>query len=404
MKNIILFVIISLMLICCKEEGRVDHIDTSGVAPPQVTITGNRKIPGGAVLKYTLPEDTTLLYVQAEYEIRPGVKRETKSSYLKDSLVMEGFGEARQYDVKIYSVGKNRKASEPLSVTIETGTPPVLMASKSIRETFGGIAIDIENPERTNLAVVLLGDTANHGYFSELYTFYTSMPKITFKYRGLDSIPYEFGVYLRDRWNNLSDTVIVGNLTPWYEEYIKKPWYDYSLDGDHAPIPIVYGDWGLHRIWDEETAGDAGFHGEETKELPSIITWNLGRKVKLCRFTLFTRNADYGSDDRWERGHPRMFEIYGSLAPNPNGKLDDTWIPLGEFECVKPSGPGRQVTQEDLDAVREGFEYDFDITDFAPEPQAVVQYMRFVTRETFAYSPISTVHINEISFWGSFVD
>ena len=399
----VIIIFIALMPVVytgCKEEGRIDHIDSSGTAPAQVTIVDVRNTPGGAVLKYALPIDRNLLYVQATYETQPGVTRETKSSYFKDSLVLQGFGEAKPYEVKIYSVGKNGKASEPLPVTVEPTTPPVYLATKNIRETFGGVSIDIVNPEKANLAVVLLADTANIGYLSELYTFYmASMPRATFNYRGLDTIPYEFGVYLRDRWNNFSDSTIVGGLTPWYEQYIdKSTWSEYPLPGDHQPLNAALT---LPRIWDESNTTLDGFHGMETHLLPSILTWDLGRVVRLSRFTFWPRG---GLDDIWKRGHPRIFEIWGSLSPNISGALDDSWIPLGRFESLKPSGDGTQITQEDIDFGRAGIEFDFEETDFAPVPQAEVRYIRFVTRATYAYASVSTVSILKISFWGIYTD
>ncbi len=402
MKNRILIVIlflISAIWTGCKEEGRIDFIDDSAPAPGQVTNVTVRNTSGGAVLKYTLPVDKNLLYVRAEYEIKPGVIRETKSSYFKDSLVLSGFGDTRVYNVQLYCVGKNEKASNPLTVQINPTTAPVHLVNKSLRATFGGVSIDIENPEKANLAIVLMADTAKLGYMSELITYYTSMPKGSFTYRGtdgLDSIEHEFAVYIRDRWDNYSDT-ITSTVIPWFEEYISKgTWKDYTLPGD---IPPVNGSYPITRIWDENYDQD-GFHGMETQVLPHNLTWDLGKAVKLSRLKYWPRKH---SDDRWKRGHAKIFEIWGSNAPNPSGAMDNTWIPLGRFECVKPSGPGTQITQEDIAFADEGIEFDFEVTDFAPNPYTPVQYIRFRTISTYANASFSTVHILELSFWGEFV-
>ncbi|MGI6047762.1 MAG: DUF4959 domain-containing protein [Petrimonas sp.] len=404
MKDSILYVIILLISITwatsCKEEGRIDFIDESIPAPPQVSnvIVDNRA--GGAVLRYTLPEDKNLLYVRGEYEIKPGVTQVTKSSYFKDSLVIEGFGTPGQYDVRLYSVGKNEKESAPLIVQINPTTAPVQLATKKFRDTFGGVAIDFENPEKANLAIVLMADTADQGYMSELITYYTAMPKGTFTYRGvdgLDPVEQEFAMYIRDRWGNYSDTVIA-NVTPWFEEFIpKNTWRDYTLAGD---IPPVNANYPITRIWDNNYDQD-GFHGMETQVLPHNLTWDLGRQVKLSRLKYWPRNH---GDDRWKRGHARIFEIWGSNAPNPTGAMDDSWIPLGRFESLKPSGTGSQITQEDIAFAQEGIEFEFGVTDFAPEPFTPVRYIRFRTIATYAYASFSTVHILEISFWGELLD
>ena len=404
MKNNLLYIIILLISFTwatsCKEGGRIDFIDESIPAPPQVSnvIVDNRA--GGAVLRYTLPEDKNLLYVRGEYEIKPGVTQVTKSSYFKDSLVIEGFGTPGQYDVRLYSVGKNEKESAPLIVQINPTTAPVQLATKKFRDTFGGVAIDFENPEKANLAIVLMADTADQGYMSELITYYTAMPKGTFTYRGvdgLDPVEQEFAMYIRDRWGNYSDTVI-GSVTPWFEEFIpKNTRRDYTLAGD---IPPVNANYPITRIWDNNYDQD-GFHGMETQVLPHNLTWDLGRQVKLSRLKYWPRNH---GDDRWKRGHARIFEIWGSNAPNPTGAMDDSWIPLGRFESLKPSGTGSQITQEDIAFAQEGIEFEFAVSDFAPNPFTPVRYIRFRTIATYAYASFSTVHILEISFWGELLD
>jgi len=381
----------------CKEEGRIDFIDYSGSAPSLVTDIRVYNKPGGAVLKYTTPADKNLLYVRAEYEIQPGVIRETRASYYVDSLVLEGFGDEREYEVKIFSVGKNEKSSNPVIQKINPLTAPVRLATKQLRETFGGVGIDIENPERTNLAIVLMADLDTLGYRSEVMTYYTSLPKANFAFRGLDSVPYVFDVYLRDRWNNLSDTV-TAEVTPWFEEFIaKSTWLEYTLPGDIPPINSGYP---VRRIWDEDYGQD-GFHGVETMALPHTITWDLGRTVKLSRMKYWPRNH---VDDRWRRGHARVFEIWGSNWPNPNGDLDESWIPLGRFECEKPSGPGSTITQEDIDFAQAGIDFDFVVSDFAPDPYAAVRYIRFRTISTYANASFSTVHVLQISFWGNYAE
>ena len=407
MKNrIIIIKNFAVLLFCCfvvifgcKEEARIDFIDDSAPAPAQVTDVTIRETAGGAVLKYKVPVDKNLLYVRAEYEIRPGVMREAKSSYVKDSLVLEGFGDERTYDVLLYSVGRNEKASEPYPVKVTPKKAPVHLASKSLRETFGGVAIDFKNPEKSNLAMVLMADTSDLGYKSDIFTFYTSKDSGYFTYRGnggLAPVPTDFGVYFRDRWGNLSDTVYA-NRTPWFEEYIPKPWTEYKCTGD---LPQVSTGWPITRIWDEDYSQD-GFHGNEQAVLPHHISWDFGKTVKLSRITYWPRKA---IDDRWIRGHAKVFEIWGAAtAPRTDASYDD-WTLLGRFECVKPSGPGAQITQEDIDFSDAGIEFDFLPTDLVPDPYIPVRFIRWRTISTYANSSVSTVHIRQLSFWGEIIE
>jgi hypothetical protein len=167
MKKRIYITIFSLIVIfgqSCEEEGRLDHIDFNAPAPQQVSHLSVKNTPGGATIKYQLPDDENLLYVKAEYEIRPGVVRECKASYYADSLVLDGFGRSSTYDVKVYCVGKNEKRSDPLIVQVNPQTAPVFLAAKGLNSAFGGVRVSFENEYETNLAIVLMTDTIGQGY------------------------------------------------------------------------------------------------------------------------------------------------------------------------------------------------------------------------------------------------
>ena len=399
--RIIYFVIICLMPFFwngCEESGRVDYFDPDAPAPAQVSDVIVRPTHGGAVLKYTLPNDENLLYVWAEYEIRPGVVRNAKSSFFKDSLVLEGFSDERDYQVKIFSVGRNQKTSQPVIETVKPLISPVRLATRKMRGTFGGVNIEIENPENAELAIVLIADLDELGFMQDVFTFYTSMENKSFNYRGMEPGEHRVGVYIRDRWNNLSDTIYTEILALKEEEIPKTNpvWEEMSLPGDIRPLNSQYL---LQFMWNEVwiQGGHREFHSVDAR-LPHSLTFRLNKTVRLSRLVLWPRNS---ADDRWVRGHPREFEVYGSMNPDYNSSSLDTWIPLGKFESIKPSGPGNQITQEDISAAQEGLEFDFEESDFATDPNNVsVRYIRIIVRSTFAYALYSVTAIQEISLHG----
>ena len=380
----------------CKEEGRIDYIDKNAPAPAQVTDVKVRDTHGGAVLKYKVPKDDNLLYVRAEYEIKPGVKREVKTSYFADSLILDGFGEAREYDVRLYSVGRNEKTSEPVPVTVNPLTAPIHLATKQLKAYFGGVSVKIENPQKANLAVVLMGDTAQNGAQSYLHTFYTSAEKVSLTYRGLDTVPRNYSVFLRDRWSHMSDTV-AAMLTPWPEILIpKNTWAEYNLPTDSWQPLSGYEYCTVSKIWDGSASTQYNIFLGNDRPHPQWITWDLGVTYIVSRFKFwhYQGNAPY----EYRASNIKKFEVYGSLKPDDDGSWD-SWIPLGEFEVVIPSGQ-ETATAEDLTFARAGFDFELEENEFASDPFVPIRYIRFKTLSVWSGLSSSTVYFGEITFWG----
>src|SRR5690606_10566342 len=74
------------------------------------------------------------------------------------------------------------------------------------------------NEDRADLAIFVLRDTTNQEWH-HLETEYSSARQGNFVVRGLTPEARKYAVYIRDRWNNKSDTLEL-ELTPLYEELI----------------------------------------------------------------------------------------------------------------------------------------------------------------------------------------
>lgn len=396
------------LLLCqgCKEEGRLDHIDPNAPAPEQVYDVQVKNIPGGAVLKYKLPKDDNLLYVKAEYEIQPGVIRKSKASYYSDSLLLDGYGNTGTFHVNIYSVGRNEKTSAPLSQTINPLTPPVISAFGDLKLTsgFGGITVMFKNKDEANLAIVLMNDSANTGEWVPLQTFYTKAPVGSFSFRGLKNEDRKYAVYLRDRWNNRSDT-IVESLTPLYEEFIPKTKFQQvSLPTDSNEPTEGNQGYLLSSAWDGITDNrNKMFASTQSSPMPQWFTFDMGVTAVVSRLKVHHRaKASNGAIQAYTGANVKKFELYGSNHPNPDGSWDDSWIPLGKFEAFKPSGASATVTPEDHQYANvEGIDFDLVIDGFAPNPFVPVRYIRFKTTETYnGPSTTGSIWIAELSVWG----
>jgi len=178
----------------------------------------------------------------------------------------------------------------------------------------------------------------------------------------------------------------------------KATWTEKAMPGDVT----INSSYPLQRFWDGNTTNF--MHTADPASLPFTFTWDLGLKAKLSRMKLWPRNDN---DDRWNRGHPRIFEIYGSLNPNPDGSLDGSWTLLGKFECVQPSGNGTAdpwiaPTNEDITLSNNGLDFEF-VPGPSVDPDATVRYIRFRSIEHFNPSRPARALLAEISFWGTLV-
>lgn len=178
----------------------------------------------------------------------------------------------------------------------------------------------------------------------------------------------------------------------------KTTWKANLLPGDIG----INGSYPLARFWDGNT--NNFMHSDGVTSTPCSMTWDMGIKAKLSKMKFWPRKDN---DDRWNKGMPRFFEIYGSLNPNPDGSFDDSWTLLGSFECVQPSGNGIKVpwlapTAEDIALSDRGLDFEFTPGENV-HPETVVRYIRLRSLENFNKSQIPRLLLAEISFWGTLV-
>lgn len=393
MKKQIYFFLVCLTIICygCKREDRNDHIDSTAPAPAKITNVRIEANAGGANLIYDIPKDPNLSYVKAVYEIQPGVFREAKSSYYKDTLALVGYGDTLSHEVKIYSVGKNEKYSDPVIVNITPLTPPILTAFKDLKliASFGGVKVQFKNELKANMAIVLMVDSTGLGTWAPVNTFYTKALEGAFSARGFEPEQKKFAVFLRDRWNNKTDTLIK-ELTPLYEELIPKNLFKVLRLPTDTYTPAE--SYVLENVFDGRIYWDGLFASSNASKIPQWFTLDLGQKVVLSRFKEHQLNSDH-----FYRGSAlKAFELYGSNDPDPDGGWNN-WILLGSFHSFKPSGlPLGQTSQEDYDYAAFNGE-DFDFENLVP----AVRYIRL--KATESYSSAGQITIAELTFWGQIV-
>jgi len=374
----------------CKKEDRMDYLDSKAPAPVQVSDVKVKNLPGKAVLTYKIPDDPNFYYAKAEYETKPNVYMETKASIYNDTLLLEGFGDTLPHDIKIYSVGRNEKESEALTVQVHPLTPPVISVYKSINivPTFGGVQVSFKNPSTSHIGIVVMEDTTNQNTWTTLQRFNTGADSGVFSIRNLDSLNRKFAVFVTDRWDNLSDTLLQ-NLKPLFEQEVPKPYSVWILPTDQTAVASGLA---ITHLWDGSFPDiSVSYASANNSTLPQWVTIDLGRNVLLSRVVEHQSNHP---DHCYNGSAPKVVEIWGSNNPASDGSWA-SWDSLGTFKSYKPSGlPLGQTTDDDINyACIQGESFEF-----SPVLTKTYRYIRWKTDET--YASIGQVVISELDFYG----
>jgi len=397
-----LYLLLLITAFACKQDTIVP-INDDGTVPGPVKSPQVLNISGGAQISFVLPDATNLLYVKAVYTVN-GMPMEAKSSFYKNKLTVEGYGDTNEHEVSLYAVSRSEKLSDPVSVKIKPLTPPVINIRKSlfVVETFGGIFTRFQNPDKANVVIkVLVQDSASKEWIN-INNFYTALDSGKFSTRGLPPVPRLFGLYVKDRWNNVSDTLFTIK-TPVYEEQLDKTkWVDIRKKNYPIPQldpvpnsglaivePVDYsGSYPVKNLWDNSVT--TMFHTKEKYDLPFWLPIDLGVKAVLSRYKLWQRPQTYSFD----HGNPHKWEIWGT---NDVTKAD-SWVKLTDQVMVKPSGnsQGVALTADDLLAITDGQEFDF------PVGIPAVRYIAWKHIDSWGSIDGYTGHLHmmELTIWG----
>lgn len=387
--------ICSLLLLAfgCKEE-KMEPLTQGGKAPGPVSNVTVENLPGRAVLTYNIPADPELLYVKATYETRPGNKMEAIATFYNNTLTLEGFGDTEEREVKLYSVNKSEVSSGAVSVKVKPLTPPVVAAFNTLDFTgdFGGIFVKFKNEDSANIVIgVLTKDVNGAPVPADMH--YTSQKEGEFSVRGFDASERWFGLYVRDRWQNYSDTVWK-LLTPLFEQELdKKLFKAMKLPSDAGTVAAG----ALINLWNDKVVGgqssnNTWFRTTNGSGMPHWVTFDLGVTARLSRFIEIPRGAFDENNLLYSAGDPQLYELWGSTSPAPDGSFNG-WTKLMDCEVIKVSGiPIGSNSNEDISRAQAG--HQFKVPSDAPP----VRYIRIKMLQTFGNADYQWMA--EMSFFG----
>ncbi len=400
MKPIYILLFCIFFLFSCN--GDFEHEPIGGKGGPSPDPVKNARvlhnIPGGAVLAYELPENVDIQYIRAEFTTSSGKIRDVKASSYIDTLVINGLGDTSPRTVRLYTVNRKEMVSQPVEVTINPLTPPIESIRNSLDYTvdFGGFLLQFENNEaKEEVSIYVLKQTEGQDEMVEHQILYTSQQSDTLTVRGLPPEENRFGVYVRDRWDNVSDTLFF-SLTPWREDYLNKKLFKYiAVAGDVTWNN--YSGGANERAYDDVIGNGNYIHTPYPVEFPHRYTLDLGVEVQLSRFLLWQRP---GADVLYQHGAPKYYRVYGRATDPGAGNINDPldgWRLLTECRSFKPSGlPLGQNSAEDEAYAAAGEEFIF------PRDIPVVRYVRFEMLESWSGMKCSVV--SELAFYGEVKD
>jgi hypothetical protein len=383
MKNLTYICIIglfSLAMAACKEELIGPTTASQGIPGP-VTNARVENLPGAARITYTLPGNTDLLYVKALYNVG-SKQREAKASLFNNYLIVDGFGNTNPCEVKLYAVNRSEESSTPVSVTVQPLEPPVITIGKSIvtKGDFGGLSLTFNNDTESEVSIhVLTLDSL--GDWVPVDVLYTKRKGGNFAVRGFEAKPRKFAVFVKDRWDNRSDTIET-EVTPLFEaELARANFKELRLASD---APLTDPGWNFTLLFDNQFA-DICYHTAVGSGMPQWFTIDMTKVATISRMKMWQRQGNI-----YDHANVKKFEIWGSNNPTDAWA---SWTRIETFESYKPSGaPKGAVTSEDIAFAAAGEEFVF------PSGVPPYRYLRFKTLENWSGS--NFVHILELRFWG----
>jgi hypothetical protein len=391
---------VCLLSACKKNDGyNTEPVSTDKTKPGVVTNIKVDNYNGGAHITYSLPNSENILYVLAQYKINDKIARETKSSYYTDTITVEGFATNKAYDVTLYTVSRANVKSDPVNVTVNPDVPfyKLVKPSVTITKDFGGVNIQALNPDRKELGVILIAMDNSTRALEVNDQHYTNTDTINYSVRGFPPVERKFGVYVTDKWGNISDTTLV-DITPLFETQLDKT--KFSVYKKASDSEIGYG-WDLPYLWDGKVDGYSnGWHTQPGTGKPMQCTFGIGVTAQISRIKIYERPLEYA----FFHGNPKTFTWWGSDISSPAdvvlpqsapvGTVVGDWVNLGNYRYPNPpSGltPGF-TNPADEKFVQAGVDF------LVPPTAPAVRYLRLLVHDTWGRGDVT--HLMEVTVFG----
>tara|TARA_Y100000991_G_C21975449_1_gene351955 strand:+ start:10469 stop:11668 length:1200 start_codon:yes stop_codon:yes gene_type:complete len=374
-----------------------DNNESEDLTPPR-SLSVENIIPtnGGGIISYTLPDDSDILFVRAEYTNSLGVDVYRVSSSHNNSIEIDGLNQTTPVQVSLFVIDDNQNISQPVEVEFIPLPSFIFLVQESISITpdLGGVKIEWENIAEKTVYVHL---HIVNGADEEIRILSSNNPSESIFVRGLESTELTFLTKVEDFDGNITDLENKATLTPLFEEMIDKSTWtlisSLSVDGnqwegqttafwdDIVDTAETNSDNSYFIIWRDANGG--------TLNWPLDIVINLNKDVRIHRFKVWQRAFWYGGPTGvpyyFQEENLRSFDLYAS-----SNSVD--WTLLGQFDIGDPSDENGNIAQDFIDQAANG--HDFDLEGVS-EP---FRFLKFSITSNFGSD--TYVHGSEITLWG----
>lgn len=360
LKKIISVFTILLITVSCQDTESGDV-----TAPGKLIVETITPTNGGGIISYTLPDDSDILFVRAEYTNTLGEDVFRVSSVHNNEVEISGLNQTTPIEVNLFVVDNNDNKSEPTTAEFVPLESFIYLVQESIEFSadLGGVRVSWENIESKTVYVYV---HIQNGEDEEIRILSSNSPLENRFIRGLEATELTFLTKVADFDGNVTDLEEKGVYSPLFEEVIDKSTWslvsNQSINGnawegstvnfwdDIVDTTQTDSDNSYFIIWRDQNGG--------TLNWPLDIVVNLNKNVKINRLKVWQRAFWYNGPSPttayyYQEENMKSFDLFASN----NGQ---EWTLLGQYDIGNPMDADGNIPSDAMESAANGHDFEFD--------------------------------------------
>ena len=360
LKKIISVFTILLITVSCQDTESGDV-----TAPGKLIVETITPTNGGGIISYTLPDDSDILFVRAEYTNTLGEDVFRVSSVHNNEVEISGLNQTTPIEVNLFVVDNNDNKSEPTTAEFVPLESFIYLVQESIEFSadLGGVRVSWENIESKTVYVYV---HIQNGEDEEIRILSSNSPLENRFIRGLEATELTFLTKVADFDGNVTDLEEKGVYSPLFEEVIDKSTWslvsNQSINGnawegstvnfwdDIVDTTQTDSDNSYFIIWRDQNGG--------TLNWPLDIVVNLNKNVKINRLKVWQRAFWYNGPSPttayyYQEENIKSFDLFASN----NGQ---EWTLLGQYDIGNPMDADGNIPSDAMESAANGHDFELD--------------------------------------------